>query len=157
MWRKIRVGSRTERWTNASALLLADGGDPVEAVTARARATVLHALGDRKSLISPSPSPRLPGAAMLARVLTGESPVGGACPVATVVIPGGGKGDRPAGSPGVKVPVGWSRPRAAWSDPHRGASNLSGRSGSERRSLEKGSPPEADGGGIGTAEPIREW
>jgi hypothetical protein len=29
--------------------------------------------------------------------------------VATVVIPGGGKGDRPAGSPGVKVPVGWSR------------------------------------------------
>jgi O-acetyl-ADP-ribose deacetylase (regulator of RNase III) len=37
------VSSRTERWTNASALLLAAGGDPVE-VTARARATVLQAL-----------------------------------------------------------------------------------------------------------------
>jgi len=101
-------------------------------------------------------SSRLPGAAMLARVLTGESPVGGTCPVATVVIPGGGEGDRPAGSPGVKVPVGWSSHRAAWSDPRRGASNLSGCSESEReRSPEMGSPPEADGGGIGIAEPVR--
>ena len=38
------MSSRTERWTNASALLLAGGDDPVEAVTARARAIVLQAL-----------------------------------------------------------------------------------------------------------------
>jgi hypothetical protein len=48
-------------------------------------------------------------AAMLADVPTGESPVGGDCPVATVVISGGGKGDRPVESPEVKVPVGWEK------------------------------------------------
>jgi hypothetical protein len=47
------------------------------------------------------------GAAMLADVPVGESPAGGTCSVATVVIPGGGKGDRPVGSPGVKASVGW--------------------------------------------------
>jgi hypothetical protein len=47
------------------------------------------------------------GAAMLADIPAGESPVGGTCSVATVVIPGGGKGDRPDGSPGVKASVGW--------------------------------------------------
>lgn len=42
-------------------------------------------------------------AAMLADVPMGESPIGVDCPVDTVVIPGGDKGDRLAGSPGVKV------------------------------------------------------
>ena len=46
------------------------------------------------------------GAAMLAAVPAGESPVGGNCPVATVVISGGGKGDRPVESPEVKVLAG---------------------------------------------------
>jgi hypothetical protein len=45
---------------------------------------------------------------MLADVLAGESPAGGTRPVATVVIPGGEKGDRLAGSPEVKVSVGSS-------------------------------------------------
>jgi hypothetical protein len=43
------------------------------------------------------------GAAMLADVPMGESPIGGACSVATVVIPGGEKGDRLDESPGVKA------------------------------------------------------
>ena len=55
-------------------------------------------------------SPELLSAAMLVGVPAGESPAGGTCPVATVAIPGGRKGDRPAESPGVKVSVGrgWS-------------------------------------------------
>jgi hypothetical protein len=48
----------------------------------------------------------LRSAAMLAAVPAGESPAGGDCPVATVVIPGVGKGDQPDGSPGVKASVG---------------------------------------------------
>jgi hypothetical protein len=47
------------------------------------------------------------GAAMLADVPVGESPASGTRPVATVVIPGGGKGDRAVESPGVKASVGW--------------------------------------------------
>jgi hypothetical protein len=65
------------------------------------------------------------GAAMLAAVPVGESPAGGTCPVTTVVISGGGKGDRPVESPEVKSPVGWEK------DPVRsakGASNSTGRS-----------------------------
>ena len=46
---------------------------------------------------------------MLAAVLAGESPAGGNCPVATVVISGGRNGDGPAGSPEVKVSVGLVR------------------------------------------------
>jgi len=46
-------------------------------------------------------------AAMLAAVLAGGCPACGNCPVATVAIPDGGKGDRPVGSSGVKVSVGW--------------------------------------------------
>ena len=38
------------------------------------------------------------GAAMLADIPVGESPAGGNCPVATVVIPDHGKGDRPVES-----------------------------------------------------------
>jgi|HubBroStandDraft_4_1064222.scaffolds.fasta_scaffold4213953_1 hypothetical protein len=43
------------------------------------------------------------GAAMLAVVPVGESPIGGNRSVTTVVIPGGEKGDRLDESPGVKV------------------------------------------------------
>jgi hypothetical protein len=53
------------------------------------------------------------GAAMLVGMLTGESPVSGAYPVATVVISGGGAGDQSAESPEVKVLVGWGNPRSA--------------------------------------------
>jgi hypothetical protein len=48
-----------------------------------------------------------PVAAMLVDVPVGENPAGGTCPVATVVISGGGAGDQSAGSPEVKVSVGW--------------------------------------------------
>ena len=47
------------------------------------------------------------GAAMLADVLAGGGPAGANCPVAIVVISGGGKADRPVGSPEVKALVGW--------------------------------------------------
>ena len=65
------------------------------------------------------------GAAMLADVPVGESPAGGTCSVATVVIPGGGKGDRPVESPEVKASVGWEKypVRSA-----KGASKTTGRS-----------------------------
>jgi hypothetical protein len=53
-------------------------------------------------------------AAMLVGVPVGVRPTGGACSVATVVIPDPGKGDRPAESSGVKVFVGWVK---TWSDP----------------------------------------
>ena len=43
------------------------------------------------------------GAATLAADLAGVSPAGGNCPVATVVIPGDGEGDRTVESPEVKV------------------------------------------------------
>ena len=45
------------------------------------------------------------------------SPVSGTCPVATVVISGGGAGDQSAGSLEVKVPVGRAK---AWSAPTGG-------------------------------------
>jgi hypothetical protein len=44
---------------------------------------------------------------MLADVPMGESPIGGACSVTTVVISDRGKGDRPVGTSEVKVSVGW--------------------------------------------------
>src|SRR5215471_12169479 len=44
---------------------------------------------------------------------SGESPAGGNCPVATVVIPGGGAGDQSVESPGVKVLVGRAQVRSA--------------------------------------------
>ena len=46
-------------------------------------------------------------AAMLVAVLAGESPAGGNCSVATVVISGSGASNQAAGSPEVKVSVGW--------------------------------------------------
>jgi hypothetical protein len=92
---------------------------------------------------------------MLADVLAGESPAGGACPVATVVIPGSEEGDRFAGSPGVKGPVGSSGTRPAGVGSARGPSNSTGCSASEPYSPEMGSPLEADGGSFGNAEPFR--
>ena len=46
-------------------------------------------------------------AAMLVGTLAGERPVSGTCPVATVVISGGGAGDQSVESPDVNVLVGW--------------------------------------------------
>jgi len=53
------------------------------------------------------------GAAKLVGVLAGESPARGTCPVAPVVISGGGEGDQSARSPEVKVLVGWVKTRSA--------------------------------------------
>jgi hypothetical protein len=47
---------------------------------------------------------------MLVGTLAGERPVSGTCPVATVVISGGGAGDQSVGSPDVNVLVGWGDP-----------------------------------------------
>src|SRR5262249_56735655 len=69
-------------------------------------------------------------------VEAGESPAGGTCPVAAVVIPGDGKGDRSVGSPEVKASVGWAR-RPVGSA--REASNPSGRS--EMRTCEASKTP----------------
>jgi len=44
---------------------------------------------------------------MLVVVLVGVNPAGGTCPVATVVISGGGASDQPVESPEVKASVGW--------------------------------------------------
>ncbi len=71
--------------------------------------------------------------------------------MAVVVISSDGKGDRPVGSLEVKVPVG----REDRSDPYRGASNLTGRSGREPGSLEIRAPRETDCGIVGSAEPLR--
>src|SRR6516162_5642378 len=58
-------------------------------------------------------NPAWGGAAKLVGVLAGESPAGGTCPVAPVVISGGGEGDQSAGSPEVKILVGWVKTRSA--------------------------------------------
>jgi|ERR1041385_9484452 hypothetical protein len=65
---------------------------------------------------------------MLVGVLAGESPARGACPVTSVVIPGGGEGDQSAESPDVKAAVGWVK---TWLAPTRAASKSTGRSESE--------------------------
>ena len=65
---------------------------------------------------------------MLVGTLAGERPVSGTCPVATVVISGGGAGDQSAESPDVKVPVGWENNPVS---SVRGASNSTGRSDGE--------------------------
>ena len=87
------------------------------------------------------------GAARLVGVLAGGSPASGTCPVATVAISGGGTGDQSAGSPDVKVPVGWvNNPVSSV----RGASNSTGRSdGEPLLSPEMDSPREAECGGGG--------
>jgi hypothetical protein len=62
---------------------------------------------------------------MLAVVPAGESPDGGACLVATVVVPGGEKGDRLDESPGVKASDGLDNHPVGSA---KGASNSTGRS-----------------------------
>ena len=66
-------------------------------------------------------------AAKLVGTLAGERPVSGTCPVATVVISGGGAGDQSVGSPDVNVLVGWGDPVSS----DRRASKSAGRSESE--------------------------
>ena len=74
---------------------------------------------------------------MLVVVLAGVRHAGGTCPVATVVISGGGASDQPVGSPEVNASVGWGR---LWSAPTREANESTGRSASELQlSLEMGS------------------
>jgi hypothetical protein len=77
---------------------------------------------------------------------TAVSPAGGTCPVATVVISGGGAGDQSAGSPEVKVPVGWVK---AWSAPTRGASKSAGckRMRTVGKPRNRTPPRESEGGG----------
>jgi hypothetical protein len=86
---------------------------------------------------------------MLAADPAGESPAGGSCPAATVVILGGEKGDRLVESPKVNVSVGW---RKLQSDPPGRQATRQAVAQANRLSLEKEVPPEADGGGAGSAE-----
>ena len=74
---------------------------------------------------------------MLVICPAGESPARGDCPVATVVILGGGEGDQSVGSPRVKVSVGTAigRVRSA-----REASKSAGRSASELMEPRNGVP-----------------
>jgi hypothetical protein len=60
--------------------------------------------------------------------------------VAVVVISSNGKGDRAVGSLEVKVPGG----QESWSDPYRGANNLTGRSRLRTRKPRKFPPREVD-------------
>ena len=76
---------------------------------------------------------RWTSAATLAADPAGESPAGGNCPVATVVIPGDGEGDRSVESPEVKASC-------------REASNSAGRSNGESVSPEIAN--------VGSAEPV---
>jgi hypothetical protein len=85
-------------------------------------------------------------AARLVTVPAGASPAGGGCPAAIVVISGGGKGDRPAGSPEVKV-----------SGSDREASNLAGCSGSETGSPEILGPTRSDCGGSRECRALLRW
>ncbi len=108
---------------------------------------------------------------MLADVLAGESPAGGNCPVATVVISGGRNGDGPAGSPEVKVSVGlvrrgaptrelkgqWViRPRRVVSDPPERQATRQVVAEANQRSPEIGAHLKRMVGGIGNAESVRE-
>ena len=85
-------------------------------------------------------------AARLVTIPAGESPAGGGCPATTVVIPGGGEGDRPAGSPGVNV-----------SGSDREASNLAGCSGSETGSPEIWAPRDRIVGGSRECRALLRW
>src|SRR5215470_11170026 len=99
--------------------------------------------GDESPLLAPTDSKRvirdfrgsasrseklgIGAAAMLVGALAGERPVSGTCPVATVVISGGGAGDQSVGSPDVNVLVGWGDPVSS----NGRASKSAGRSESE--------------------------
>jgi len=94
-------------------------------------------------------------AAKLVGVLTGERPGRGTCPVAPVVIPGGGKGDQSVESPGVKVPVGWVK---TWSAPTGGRANRQVVARANRSQAPKISPPrESEGGGRRKCRDRERW
>jgi hypothetical protein len=94
-------------------------------------------------------------AAKLVGVLTGERPVRGTCPVAPVVIPGGGKGDQSVESPGVKVPVGWVK---TWSAPTGGRANRQVVARANRGQAPKiSSPRESEGGGRRKCRDRERW
>ena len=91
-------------------------------------------------------------AAKLVGVLAGESPARGTCPVAPVVISGGGAGDQSAGSPEVKVLVGWVQ---TWSAPTGGQANRQVVTKVNGREAPKLSPSrESEGEDIGGAETL---
>jgi hypothetical protein len=80
-------------------------------------------------------------AAMLAVNPMSESPIGGNCPVATVVLSGGGKGDQPVGSPEVNVFVAGCKPgRSTRRQTTRQAV------ANANRQPRKRTPPDVDGG-----------
>src|SRR5664280_328019 len=100
---------------------------------------------------------------MLAVSLAGESPAGGTCPVAAVVIPDGDEGDRIVESSGVNVSVGrgieqWASKgnplSTTRSDPSGRQTNRQAVARVNRFSLEMIAPLETDGGGFGSAEPF---
>jgi hypothetical protein len=84
-------------------------------------------------------------AAMLAVSLVGESPIGGDCPVATVVLSGDGEGDQPVGSPEENVFV-------AGRKPGRSTRRQTSRQAvaEANRQPRKRTPPEVDGGIVRT-------
>ena len=89
---------------------------------------------------------------MLVGMLAGGSPAGGTCPVATVVIVGGGEGDQSVGSPTVKVLVGWVK---IWSAPTGRRANRQVAAKANRSEATKLNPPrESEGGDVGSAETI---
>lgn len=124
-------------WPRAGAHRLAAAGRRSQA---QEPATLVESWGSPVLDRSPAPvvkmGERAGGrAAMLAGVPMGESPIGGDCPVTTVVISDRGKGDRPGGKLGSKSPrrLGASLVRSA-----RGTSNSTG-----RRKSEPGKPPKS--------------
>lgn len=101
--RKTRGSEHKER---SRAWQLAEGAHPEQNGQGQQATPIrLEAGGGprRSALTDPV---AFPCAAKLAVILAGVSPAGGYFPVATVVIPSGVKGNRHAGSLGVKVSVG---------------------------------------------------
>jgi hypothetical protein len=104
--------------------------------------------------VCPSARSREPrrAAAKLVGVLAGESPARGTCPVAPVVISGGGAGDQSVESPEVKVLVGWVK---TWSAPTGGQANrqvVTKANGSEAPKLSPSRESECED--IGSAETL---
>jgi hypothetical protein len=89
---------------------------------------------------------------MLVGMLAGESPAGGTCPVATVVIFGGGASDQSVGSPKVKALVGWVKTRSA---PTGEQATRQVAAKVNRSEASKRIPPrESEGGDVGSAETV---
>jgi hypothetical protein len=131
----VRAGqpsNRVRKWIPGTDAVYVAQGKTTECANASARAArrgrrTWHA----RTLLEREPGER---AATLAAIPAGESPASGDCPVDTVVISGGGEGDRTVESLEVKASV-------------REASNSAGCSESESASPEK-----VD---VGSAEPLR--